>query len=431
MTTAPSVDWLKSSQSTLAGEKPKCSWSTGADCTSAEVEVRSWSNASSRKDCTSSAEESASRSAPVRSRTAAQSVQERRSASAGAYDVACSKAVVSRSRHHRTPTTTAAASSARPTTATTTIVTRLGTGRVSSSGRGGVRLVAWPRTTCSPPAPSCSAPASGCCWCTARATTTGPSPRASSTRASTSPRPPYARCRRRPGCTCGSASRCRRQRYPVTGGRTKQVSYWVGPRGRRATTSRRTGPNAEIDAVEWVPYDEAMDRLTYDYDRATLKEARPLRRKTHARRRAPARRRRARARAGARTTGCARSSRRGRTQAAAAGAGARGVRRHEGRQLEQPALPRDRHAVRRHDGVAARDRRRRQRGGRDRRRRWSRSVDALVAGDESAVLCTHRPVLPSVFDALGVADTKLEPGSMLVVHLRQGTVTATEVHRIG
>jgi hypothetical protein len=61
------------------------------------------------------------------------------------------------------------------------------------------------------------------------------------------------------------------------------------------------------------------------------------------------------------------------------------------------------------------------------------TVDKLLAGDESesAVLCTHRPVLPSVFDALGVADTKLEPASMLVVHLRQGTVTATELHRLG
>jgi 8-oxo-dGTP diphosphatase len=59
------------------------------------------------------------------------------------------------------------------------------------------------------------------------------------------------------------------------------------------------------------------------------------------------------------------------------------------------------------------------------------AVDALVAGDESAVLCTHRPVLPSVLDALGLEDTKLEPGAMLVVHLRQGTVTATELHRTG
>jgi 8-oxo-dGTP diphosphatase len=58
-------------------------------------------------------------------------------------------------------------------------------------------------------------------------------------------------------------------------------------------------------------------------------------------------------------------------------------------------------------------------------------IDALVAGEETAVLCSHRPVLPSVFDALGIDDTKLEPASMLVVHLRQGTVTATEVHRTG
>ena len=67
----------------------------------------------------------------------------------------------------------------------------------------------------------------------------------------------------------------------MTGGRTKQVSYWVGRVRRRR---RRLGyrPNAEIDEVEWVPYDEAMDRLTYDYDRATLKEARPRRRRTHA-----------------------------------------------------------------------------------------------------------------------------------------------------
>jgi len=47
------------------------------------------------------------------------------------------------------------------------------------------------------------------------------------------------------------------------------------------------------------------------------------------------------------------------------------------------------------------------------------------------VLCTHRPVLPAVFDALGVSETKLDPAAMLVVHLRQGTVTATELHRLG
>ena len=36
-------------------------------------------------------------------------------------------------------------------------------------------------------------------------------------------------------------------------------------------------------------------------------------------------------------------------------------------------------------------------------------------------------VLPTVFDALGVPEVKLEPGSMLVVHHRKGKVVASEV----
>ena len=57
-------------------------------------------------------------------------------------------------------------------------------------------------------------------------------------------------------------------------------------------------------------------------------------------------------------------------------------------------------------------------------------VDELAIAEESAVLCTHRPVLPAVFDALGVPDPELDPGGMLIVHLRKGRVTATERHVI-
>jgi 8-oxo-dGTP diphosphatase len=56
-------------------------------------------------------------------------------------------------------------------------------------------------------------------------------------------------------------------------------------------------------------------------------------------------------------------------------------------------------------------------------------VDDLVAERENAVVCTHRPVLPTVFDALEVADPGLAPGGMLVAHLRRGVVVATEVHQ--
>ena len=56
------------------------------------------------------------------------------------------------------------------------------------------------------------------------------------------------------------------------------------------------------------------------------------------------------------------------------------------------------------------------------------AVDDLVTGPDSAVLCTHRPVLPAVWDALGVPDAKLDPGGLLVVHHRKGRVVATELH---
>jgi 8-oxo-dGTP diphosphatase len=53
-------------------------------------------------------------------------------------------------------------------------------------------------------------------------------------------------------------------------------------------------------------------------------------------------------------------------------------------------------------------------------------VDELLDGKESAVLCTHRPVLPAVLDALGVDTEKLAPGELVVVHHRKGKVTAFE-----
>ena len=62
-------------------------------------------------------------------------------------------------------------------------------------------------------------------------------------------------------------------------------------------------------------------------------------------------------------------------------------------------------------------------------------VAAVVAAEldraESSgptVLCTHRPVLPHVFAALGLEDPELEKGELLVAHLRHGRVVAVERH---
>ena len=67
------------------------------------------------------------------------------------------------------------------------------------------------------------------------------------------------------------------QRYPIANGRTKVVP--TGPaRVVGGDDVARYRPNAEIDEVAWVPWDEARARLTYEHDRETLDAARPLRR---------------------------------------------------------------------------------------------------------------------------------------------------------
>ena len=56
-------------------------------------------------------------------------------------------------------------------------------------------------------------------------------------------------------------------------------------------------------------------------------------------------------------------------------------------------------------------------------------VHEILERAEPTVLCTHRPVLPLVYAALGVTDPGLETGEMLVVHHRRGQVIAVEQHR--
>jgi 8-oxo-dGTP diphosphatase len=44
------------------------------------------------------------------------------------------------------------------------------------------------------------------------------------------------------------------------------------------------------------------------------------------------------------------------------------------------------------------------------------------------VVCTHRPVLPWVFDAVGLENPGLETGEMVVLHLRKGRIRMAERH---
>ncbi|HTW17588.1 MAG TPA: NUDIX hydrolase [Nocardioides sp.] len=218
------------------------------------------------------------------------------------------------------------------------------------------------------------------------------------------------------------------QRYDA-GSRMKTVFYWAG---RVVGDDDVSGyaANNEIDAVAWVDADDARSRLTYDYDRATLEEALTKRRRTlplvvlrH-------------------------------TEARS-----RKTWRKEDRLRPLAALGR-RQAEKLIPVIAAYDVRRvvssdatrcadsvapylRETGVRSKltgrlseesatRASVARTVDRLAERMREdgigGLLCTHRPVLPMVYDHLGVEDPSLDPGEMLVVHLRDGTVRATERH---
>ncbi|KQY56953.1 MULTISPECIES: NUDIX hydrolase [unclassified Nocardioides] len=216
------------------------------------------------------------------------------------------------------------------------------------------------------------------------------------------------------------------QHYRV-GTRDKVVHYWVG---RVVGSDDVSGyaPNDEIDEVRWVPADKAEQLLTYPRDRETLALARAARGRTttlvvlrHAK---------ARARSYWRTddrlrpllkVGAAQAER---IVPVLAAYDVRRLVSSSSNRCVQTLLPyadataRDidtRDALSEEDATAE--------GVLD-------VVDALVEGGKRTVLCTHRPVLPDVFFTLGLADPGLEPGQMFVVHLRDGSVVATECHLV-
>lgn len=217
------------------------------------------------------------------------------------------------------------------------------------------------------------------------------------------------------------------QLYAVAGGRAKMVRYWVAR--VRERTEPRWRPTAEVDEVRWVPVEQTGDLLTYLDDLELLD-------RVHGR---LARRtvplvvlRHARARSRKRWPGEDPERPLTRTGTAQAEAlapllDAFGVRRvvtSASRRCVQTVTPfaaltgRDATPC---DDLTEED--------------WSEPgvadlLDAIVAGRAPTVLCTHRPVLPAVFDHLGLAEEPLSPAEVVVVHLRKGAVAATERHRV-
>jgi 8-oxo-dGTP pyrophosphatase MutT (NUDIX family)/phosphohistidine phosphatase SixA len=215
-----------------------------------------------------------------------------------------------------------------------------------------------------------------------------------------------------------------RQSYP-NGSRTKVVDYWVGrTTGEHDVSGYEV--NSEIDEVVWVPLEEADGRLSYRRDRRTLAEARQTGKAT----RVLAILRHGRALPRKSWDGNDRKRpllSEGETQARGvvpvleAYAVSR-IATSSSTRCVDTVLPYVEHSgwpLGATPGLSEED-------------ATDASVlalvDDLVGSGEDALLCTHRPVLPSVYDALGIAREHHRTGELVVVHHRDGRVRAIERH---
>jgi 8-oxo-dGTP diphosphatase len=218
------------------------------------------------------------------------------------------------------------------------------------------------------------------------------------------------------------------QRYPVaSAGRYKTAHYWVG---RVVGDDDVSGyaPNAEIDEVAWFTVAKAMKLLTYARDKETLEEALEEPRSTrtlvvlrHANARS-----RSRWRADDRfrpllVTGAAQAERL--VPLLAAYDVTRLVTSSSTRCVATvtPYADATGHRVESDDRLSEED-------------ATSSGIAEvaadLLARDKRTLVCTHRPVLPQLWKALGFEERKLDPAEMVVLHHRKGKVVSLEVHRV-
>jgi 8-oxo-dGTP diphosphatase len=203
------------------------------------------------------------------------------------------------------------------------------------------------------------------------------------------------------------------------------VDYWVG---RVIGDPDVSGylVNAEIDEVDWVPVDKAEKRLTYSRDRATLREALATGKKTrvlvvlrHGRARSRKAWRKDDRKRPLLVAGAAQA--RAAVPLLAAYGVTRIVSSSSTRCVETvtPYAESTGWPLTRSDSLTEEN-------------ATSRSVlevvDELLHAGEDAVLCTHRPVLPAVYDAIGVPVEHQSTGELVVVHHRRGRVRALERH---
>jgi 8-oxo-dGTP pyrophosphatase MutT (NUDIX family)/phosphohistidine phosphatase SixA len=221
-------------------------------------------------------------------------------------------------------------------------------------------------------------------------------------------------------------------RYPLRKPRPsiKEVSFWIG---RPAGASEITlDPNREIDAARWVQLDAVAGLLTYEHDHGLLDEFVRLRddEKAHETwplvvlRHAAARSRTQWKGDDRRRTLNSKGNREARRLIPLLEAyGITDVVSSDSARCVQTVVPYadhldvdlDLYPELSEEGATP--------------DRVAGRVRGLAASKRAMVVCTHRPVLPLVFETLGIEPVRLEPAQLLVAHRRGRDVLATELHR--
>jgi len=218
----------------------------------------------------------------------------------------------------------------------------------------------------------------------------------------------------------------RRQEYQTAPDTTKRVHYWAARAVGDESVVDDYAPNSEIDGVEWLRLDAAKERLTYPRDADILVEfgvsafrSEPMVVLRHG---------------NAKPRHSWEGPDRERGLAAEGEAQAQALvpllRAYGVRQVISSDAVRCTATVRPYADAAGVpvevDHRLSEEGLQD--VSAANRMYGLLRRDQPLVVCSHRPVLPSLFEALDVRAPKLDPGAFVVVHREQGQVRATEHH---
>ena len=219
-----------------------------------------------------------------------------------------------------------------------------------------------------------------------------------------------------------------RLEYPLTTGGTKRVSYWCArPDGDGELSFE---PNDEITGVCWVDVDETAAALSYDTDRRVLHDftrllpgaehrATPLIVLRHAK---ALSKRRWKGDDRKRTLAPKGLSDAQRLVPLLRAYGIRTVVSSDSTRCVQTVEPYADSVdvdIALGRGLSQED---------ATRKRVARRIELLSGNGEPTVMCTHRPVLPMLFDALHIDDPSLETSQLIVLHRRDDTVVARELH---